>query len=517
MPSEKQIPMTFRPMTFRRMTLKNAPGSTALNSTDYCDAVLRRVLMTAGATLLVAACSSSPDRALLPPPSTTAEADAAIASKPDNFPDLAAIPERPVTSTPEEREEVAESLIADKSRAQYTATTLRGGTEAPAAPPSATPPPPLPKLAESMAGDDSGTSMSSRSPASSDTDAFASNSSSEVQSERLASLDEPAAPPRSAIPEAASVGDENAEQPAASSSIPLLAPQSSAPRTATAAAGPRESLPPLPVPDYTPRARSTLPSTYANTTGTLPSAGARERIASLNEIRGTEPTFKTSHARPLPSTAGAVLSPDVVAHYNATVQNQRPGYYAPNYGTRTPTQLSSYSAPRAPAFAPPTNITSSNMGGPYVPVVVGSPANSYGAYSAATPANLPATPRPGTAVYPEAAGEPFRLFFQNGSNRLTQDQLGALDAVAAHVRAGGRLRIVGHSSSRTADMPVEEHLRINLESSQARANAVVAALINRGVDPDMLIIEAKGDAEPIYFEAMPAGEAGNRRVEIFLQ
>jgi outer membrane protein OmpA-like peptidoglycan-associated protein len=76
---------------------------------------------------------------------------------------------------------------------------------------------------------------------------------------------------------------------------------------------------------------------------------------------------------------------------------------------------------------------------------------------------------------------------------------------------------VGHASSRTADMPVERHLEVIFQKSQARANAVAQALIRAGIPADKVQIEAVGDSQPIYYESMPKGEDGNRRAEIYVQ
>jgi flagellar motor protein MotB len=38
-----------------------------------------------------------------------------------------------------------------------------------------------------------------------------------------------------------------------------------------------------------------------------------------------------------------------------------------------------------------------------------------------------------------------------------------------------------------------------------------------GVPPEVIVVTALSDQEPTYFEVMPAGEAGNRRVEIFFE
>jgi flagellar motor protein MotB len=91
--------------------------------------------------------------------------------------------------------------------------------------------------------------------------------------------------------------------------------------------------------------------------------------------------------------------------------------------------------------------------------------------------------------------------------------------VAAFQASGGTgsVKVVGHASSRTANMPVERHLEVIFQKSHARATAVAQALIRAGVPADKVQIEAVGDSQPIYYESMPKGEAGNRRAEIFVQ
>lgn len=81
----------------------------------------------------------------------------------------------------------------------------------------------------------------------------------------------------------------------------------------------------------------------------------------------------------------------------------------------------------------------------------------------------------------------------------------------------GGVRVVGHASSRTKDMPVDKHLEFNRAISQKRATAVADVLTRAGVPADKILVEAASDSQPIYFESMPKGEDGNRRVEIFLQ
>jgi len=92
-------------------------------------------------------------------------------------------------------------------------------------------------------------------------------------------------------------------------------------------------------------------------------------------------------------------------------------------------------------------------------------------------------------------------------------------AVSAFKASGGQgsIRVVGHSSSRTGNMSVEKHLETIFAKSQARANAVAQDLIRQGVPAAKVLIDAVGDSQPVYYESMPKGEAGNRRAEIFVQ
>jgi flagellar motor protein MotB len=84
-------------------------------------------------------------------------------------------------------------------------------------------------------------------------------------------------------------------------------------------------------------------------------------------------------------------------------------------------------------------------------------------------------------------------------------------------RNGAVVRVVGHASGRTGELDQMRHQNRNLDISQARASAAAAELNAAGLPVDRIVVEAKGDSEPVYSEAMPSGEAGNRRVDVFLQ
>jgi outer membrane protein OmpA-like peptidoglycan-associated protein len=56
----------------------------------------------------------------------------------------------------------------------------------------------------------------------------------------------------------------------------------------------------------------------------------------------------------------------------------------------------------------------------------------------------------------------------------------------------------------------------NQRISEARANAVAQQLLLYGVPEGAIVASAAGDAQPLYSEVMPNGEAANRRAEVYL-
>lgn len=108
--------------------------------------------------------------------------------------------------------------------------------------------------------------------------------------------------------------------------------------------------------------------------------------------------------------------------------------------------------------------------------------------------------------------------FANGSHRIGRRHRDALKkVVAAHRTRGGFIRVVGHASSRTRDLPLAEHMLVNFSISVDRAEAVARELIRLGAPPGSVLTEARGDSDPVYYEVMPAGEQENRRAEVFLE
>ena len=57
----------------------------------------------------------------------------------------------------------------------------------------------------------------------------------------------------------------------------------------------------------------------------------------------------------------------------------------------------------------------------------------------------------------------------------------------------------------------------NMAISMARARAVLAELVKRGIDPKRLVARAQGSQRPLDSNATEEGRAKNRRVEALLQ
>lgn len=126
---------------------------------------------------------------------------------------------------------------------------------------------------------------------------------------------------------------------------------------------------------------------------------------------------------------------------------------------------------------------------------------------------------PPAAVPPlPAAGQPVGIiYFNNGSARLSRDDSRVVKQVAEmHRYYGGVIRIVGHASQRTGNMDPFAQGQVNYEVSVDRANSIARALTKAGVPGSLVQVAAVGSANPVSPETMPAGEATNRRVEIFL-
>jgi outer membrane protein OmpA-like peptidoglycan-associated protein len=206
--------------------------------------------------------------------------------------------------------------------------------------------------------------------------------------------------------------------------------------------------------------------------------------------------FQPSSAPPLNASLSQWVSPPILAHYRETAA------VAGSAGLGEP----------AVAAVPTVSSGRHARGG-----MGGS------AMSGDVVANLDAVPGSpvGRAAAMNGGVPPTQIiYFPGDTTNLSKSAMSQVhSAVAAFQASGGAaiVKVVGHASSRTPNMPVERHLEMIFQKSQARANAVAQALIRAGIPADKVQIEAVGDSQPIYYESMPKGEDGNRRAEIFVQ
>ncbi len=134
------------------------------------------------------------------------------------------------------------------------------------------------------------------------------------------------------------------------------------------------------------------------------------------------------------------------------------------------------------------------------------------------------TPSPSETVAPapdpaslDPASQVAVVTFTQGSSKLSGTARRIIGEVVEMQRQrGGTLHVIGHASSWTGDMNLVRHSMINFGLSLDRANTVARELLRRGIGARGLSIGAMSDTHPLFFEVMPSGEAGNRRVEIFL-
>ena len=109
------------------------------------------------------------------------------------------------------------------------------------------------------------------------------------------------------------------------------------------------------------------------------------------------------------------------------------------------------------------------------------------------------------------------VFFKSGSSSVTASERGKIRrAVDAVKGSNARVVVIGHASSRTRNLDPLRHQLANFRISYDRAEAVAKELVRLGIERNSIEISAMSDAEPVYYEVMPAGEARNRRVEIVL-
>ena len=289
-------------------------------------------------------------------------------------------------------------------------------------------------------------------------------------------------PPTAGADQAAAAGPSAADAPPSASAAPTADAPAAAPPPVATAAAPVAAPAPAPAPVRS-AALAPPPGAEPAVPAVPMTPGARMAMVNPSDA---QLGFKPSSAPPLNASINQWVSPPILAHYRQTAA------LAGTAGTATPAVSA---VPGRGSQAMSGSVTAN------LDAVPGTPAGMAAAMNGGiAPTAIVYFPGDGTSLSPAARTQ-------------------VRNAVSAFQASGGTgtVKVIGHASSRTANMPVERHLEVIFQKSQARANAVAQALIRAGVPASKVIVQAVGDSQPIYYESMPRGEDGNRRAEIFVQ
>ncbi len=226
----------------------------------------------------------------------------------------------------------------------------------------------------------------------------------------------------------------------------------------------------------------------------------RQYVRGLLQDR-TEVRYSNERATGEESAARPVLAPS---------QPYPPGPEPPPPPRPTAPGRTAPTASPPSAAAPTPLVAAAASPGPETPAAPGSAAEAG------------PRPPPDPAVAPDSRSARSMLVgviqFRDGSVIVDAGDRSILREISElHQQRGGRIRVVGHASGRLKSSDPARHRLANFELSLGRARNVALAMMELGVDPEILQVVAASASEPAYEEWSPTGEAGNRRVEIFLE
>ncbi|WP_162916504.1 OmpA family protein [Dongia deserti] len=297
---------------------------------------------------------------------------------------------------------------------------------------------------------------------------------------------------------------------------------------------PQEELAPIPeagikteTSGASPAGPSTAPAqTYVEPVG---SAAPAEMSAASNEPIATPEVAEPEPMEPVAGAAPAPTAPEGQMIQGTTAQPAAPTVAAPQPApapVTTPQPVPS----QPQAALPPASAPAPSPAAPQqAQLPASAPASGYRAsapeaYGITPPQPVaapsqpynPAPAAPGYANYgqPPLSRQPFGLiYFGDGSSEVPSDGRDVLKQMADIQRAyGGVVNVVGHASMGGGTTGYEANQRI----SEARAIAVARQLMSYGVPQSAIRASAVGASQPLYSEAVPNGEAANRRVEVYL-
>ncbi len=444
------------------------------------------------------------------------DAGATASGSDEPYPNLGDVPERPATMTEEQREQLEQGLVADSQQREYSEEVIAFQAE---------PAEPLPAPMETGAGDEAASSLGHVAMPGAVTPPFSGS---------------PGAPSTPTAPVASTVATAAAAAQASASTIPVppedpLARATTPPFSGSTVSVPAPVVPQPAVPQpavaaYTPPAASYTPVPNAPTALAGDSSTSDLNRAQLDSLRPSPPPFSGTTG----ATPGSYAPPPVTPAYTASAAT--PAYMAPPATpayTPSPADVRQVFEARLRDSLPATPVAplpaSDSLGGgePLTTVVV----SSRGvATFEELPVNIPELQREpvpasvggrrgslARAAVPGGSVKVATILFTDGSSSLRDREREIVRKVYERYLASGRkVRVVGHSSSRTRNMDPIRHRMVNFGISAERANAVALELQRLGVPSDQITVVAAADDMPMYYEVMPSGEAGNRRTEIYL-
>lgn len=514
--------------------------------------LMRRAARATAAALLLAglaACSTTPDWAK---PNFIYGDDLSQSSGAGTqFPALADVPEKPTVSTTEsERAELTESLAADRVRARYTDEILRGGAQTPTIPPV------IPASAPAIAP----MTVPMTVPVRLD------EQSQIVPSARMAAAQaaEAVQPTLAELRAASTVSADFDAKVADTKQVMAQAAPVAAAQVQSASAQPMSAVDKM-LSYRGGRSAAAQSRTITSDGAGLPvlvsdaATSASDRLMAASQAEAQPVLARVAAAKvAVPAVPSSRMAKALVYETEDGV-DARISAVSPIVSTQavservarasviparvTPSAFvtsATFQSSQAPALtreslAMAGNVASTRYQQTHQTVYVGGSdsdngsvtinldALNYPSQSTAATRNAVAAPVGAVSVYDGQGGPgnipPYVLQFDYGSAALTAADRAALSEVLPAVGVyGDTVRIVGHASQLSGQKDDSKAKWANFALSMQRAEAVAMELANQGVAANRIIVEAAGDSVPVYYQsAMPAGEPGDRRVEIFIE
>lgn len=242
---------------------------------------------------------------------------------------------------------------------------------------------------------------------------------------------------------------------------------------------------------------------------------ARYSDQSIRLQGGSRKTFSTT--KPEPAPPPPVPEPEAVKPPPA-VPTEAAAPPKINWNSERPVAEATPAAPPPPAVA--TTVAS-----PPPPTVAPTAEHEVASAPVAAPAqssvqvDLAALEGASSPSSGGAAGEQVATihFNSSSSNLDTLDKQILAEVASAQRQTNADLLVIGHASGSTETADKVEQELSKFRISLARANRVAAQLIEMGVDPEKVQVEAAADDDPLYSESEPTGAAGNRRADIYFR